>query len=231
MRSKFLHACLALFVSTPLLAQEVRNLVTVNIRIPYGQSIWSYQLPTAQNISPFRIVYVPTVSCSQFAVRPRVRYQGATNLDETVFQNNLFYSENKAVDTVEINFTQNRFQFQDCQISLQSLAPQTGTPSQKVYAGLLEHSGGFVQRKSVALTSSFYTQEIELVIPDYCEGYEVAELGVNTNPYVKAEQLRSRSLNFRFPKPTQIAQIEVSLLAPTGQACQIPIYVRPLNRP
>ncbi len=228
MLSRIFALGFSLLLAFPALAQQPSTLATVNLRIPYGQSVWLYSLPSAQIVSPFRVVYVPSPTCTQFSVRPRVQYQGNPALFEVSYQNNLFYGKNEAVTAIEVNFVQNQFSFQDCQVSLQSFAP-TPAPGNRAYAGLLEHSGGFIQRKVLALTQSFYTQEIELVIPDYCQGYEVQQLGVNgMTGYIAAETTRSKSLIFRLPSARLISQIEVSLLAPVGQSCQIPVYVKAL---
>lgn len=236
MKFNIFSYALALLLATPMFAQAVQpvwnNLTTVQMRIPYGQSVYSFQLAAPRRITPFRIVYVPTPTCTQFAVYPRVRYQGTNVLSEVRYQNNNFQTDNKNVELIQINFIQNIYQWQDCQISIQSLAPNNPQPSQRVYAGIIEHSGGFVNRKPVALQGTYYTQDIELVIPDYCADYEVADLGVvtgNGTSFVSPEQGRSRTLSFHLPQPMAVSQLEVSLLAPAMQSCQIPVYVRPLT--
>lgn len=163
-----------------------------------------------------------------------MRYQGSTRLSEVRYQNNLFQTDNKVVDLIEINFIQNVFQFQNCQITVQSLASQNPQPAERVFAGILEHNGGFVNRKPVTFASTFYTQDIELVIPDYCQDYEVSDLGIvtqNGTTFISAEEMRSRTLSYHLPQPYAVSRIEVSLLAPPMQACQIPIYVRPISSP
>jgi hypothetical protein len=222
--------------TTTLFAQGLQpvwnNLTTVQMRIPYGQSVYSFPLAAPRRITPFRIVYAPTPACTQFAVYPRVRYSGSTTLSEVRFQNNSFQTDNKNVDLVEINFIQNVFQWQDCQISIQSLASNNPQPSQRVYAGVIDHNGGFVNRKPVTLQGTYYTQDIELVIPDYCADYEVSDLGVvtgNGTSFITPDAIRSRTLSYHLPQPMAVSQLEISLLAPAMQSCQIPVYVRPLT--
>lgn len=236
MKLKLFSYALSLLLATPLFGQGVQpvwnNLTTVQMRIPFGQSVYSFPLAAPRRITPFRIVYVPTPACTQFAVYPRVRYQGTQTLSEVRYQNNVFQTDNRNVDLIEVNFVQNIFQWQDCNISIQSLAPTNPQPSQRVYAGVIEHGGGFVNRKPVTLQGTFYTQDIELLIPDYCPDYEVADLGVVTGSgtsFVTPDGSRSRTLNFHLPQPMAVSQLEVSLLAPALQSCQIPVYVRPLT--
>lgn len=236
MKFKLFSYVLSMLLATPLFAQAVQpvwnNLTTVQMRIPYGQSVYSFPLAAPRRITPFRIVYVPTPACTQFAVYPRVRYQGSKTLSEVRYQNNIFQTDNKNVDLIEINFIQNIYQWQDCQISIQSLASKDPQPSQRVYAGVIDHNGGFVNRKPVSLQNTYYTQDIELVIPDYCADYEVADLGVVTGSgtsFVTPEATRSRTLSFHLPQPMAVSRLEVSLLAPAMQSCQIPVYVRPLT--
>jgi hypothetical protein len=236
MKFQLFSYVLSFLLATPLFAQSVQpvwnNLTTVNMRIPYGQSLYSFPLAAPRRITPFRIVYVPTAACTQFAVYPRVRYQGQPGLSEVRYQNNVFQTENRNVDLIEVNFIQNIYQWQDCQISIQTLASQNPVPSQRVFAGVIDHNGGFVNRKPVSLQGAYYTQDIELVIPDYCAGYEVADLGVVTGSgtsFVAPDVSRSRTLSFHLPQPMAVSQLEVSLLAPPQQSCQIPVYVRPLT--
>ncbi|WP_218110185.1 hypothetical protein [Oligoflexus tunisiensis] len=206
----------------------------MQMRIPYGQSVYSFPLTTPRRITPFRITFVPTRACTRFSVYPRVRYQGSNTLSEVRFQNNLFVTDNKKVELIEINFVQNTYRWQDCSISIQSMATVAPVPPQRVFAGVVDHAGGFVNRKPVALQGSYYTQDIELVIPDYCSEYEVADLGVVTSDgttFVAPESTRSRTISYHLPQPMTVASLEVSLLAPRAQSCQIPVYVRPLTSP
>ncbi len=235
MKFKLFSYVLPLLLATPLFAQTVQpvwnNLTTVHMRIPYGQSLYTFPLAAPRRITPFRIVYVPTPTCTQFAVYPRVRYQGSNTLSDVRYQNSIFQTDNKSVDLIEINFIQNVYQWQDCQVSIQSLVSNDPQTLPKVYAGVIDHNGGFVNRKPVTLQGTYYTQDIELVIPDYCSDYEVADLGVVTGSgtsFVTPEATRSRTLSFHLPQPMAVSKLEVSLLAPALQACQIPVYVRPL---
>lgn len=238
MKLRLFSYALTLMLAAPLFAQSVQpvwnNLTTVQMRIPYGQSVYSFPLAAPRRITPFRIVYVPTPACTQFSVYPRVRYQGSPGLSEVRYQNYAFQTDNKTVDLIEINFVQNVYQYQDCQISIQSLASPYPPPTEKVFAGVIEHSGGFVNRKPVTLQGTWYTQDVELVIPEYCQDYEVADLGVVTSTgttFVAPEGLRARTLSFHLPRPMSVSRLEISLLAPASQSCQIPVYVRPLTNP
>jgi hypothetical protein len=238
MKLNVISLVLSFLLATPLFAQGTQpvwnNLKTVQMRIPYGQSVFKVPLTTPRVITPFRITYVPTRACTNFSVYPRVRYQGSNTLSEVRFQNNLFVTENKKVDLVEINFVQNVYQWQDCQISIQSMATVSPVPPPRVFAGVVDHAGGFVNRKPVALQGAYYTQDIELVIPDYCSEYEIADLGVVTTDgttFVASESTRSRTIKYHLPKPMTVSQLEVSLLAPRALSCQIPVYVRPLTSP
>ncbi|MDQ3232070.1 MAG: hypothetical protein M3Q07_09640 [Pseudobdellovibrionaceae bacterium] len=235
MKLKLFGYALSLLLATPLLAQSVQpvwnNLTTIGMRIPYGQSVFSFPLTAPRRVTPFRIVYVPTPNCTQFSVYPRVRYQGSTELSDVRYQNNLFQTDNKLVDLIEINFVQNVYQYQDCQISIQSLASANPLPTQRVFAGIVEHGGGFVNRKPITLQGTYYTQDIELVIPDYCPDYEIADLGIVTSvgtTFVAPDSVRARTISYHLPQPTSVSRLEVSLLAPPSQSCQIPVYVRPL---
>lgn len=236
MSSKFISAIVAFFLALPVMAEEAWDVTSVFLRLPQGQSTWTYLLPQARFLSPFRITYEQSPYCRGSKFQARVRYKGTAEFTAATLKNDLFYTSDKLVDGLEITFIQNNIQVQECEINVQSLSPNAGTtppvppppPNKPVraYAGLLEHNGGFISLKPIQFESTYYARDIELVIPDYCQGYEIQDLGYRLNgTYIPAERVRSKTILFRLPQLYYLTRIEVSILAPLGQTCQIPIYV------
>lgn len=233
MRSKILSLFITLFLASPLLAEETWDLTSVFLRIPQGQTNWSYTLPQSRFVSPYRITAIQDAYCRGVKFQSRVRYKGASEFSATTLKNDLFYTNDKAVDAIEVTLINSNIQIQECEINLKSLSPGAGTtpppvPPQptRAYAGLLEHSGGFANLKTLLLNSTYSAQDIEVGIPDYCQGYEIQELGYRLNgTFIPATRVRAKYLLFRLPKLSYFSSIELTILAPQGQSCQLPVYV------
>ena len=66
------------------------EVVTLNLRLPFGSSYYDYQLPKPQNISPFQVFYTPTVNCRNFTMNVAVWYPGGSAWDPAVYDGSVF---------------------------------------------------------------------------------------------------------------------------------------------
>ena len=164
-----------------------------------------------------------------------VEVQDATNGGWYTAQadNNIFYADIQLVSSVRYNFQQYAFPVAICRIHLARIeSRQPIPPSRPTLVGLLNYTGGFIEHASTQLTMPTLARRLAVVIPNYCLDLQVLSGRLQTRDrVVEARVLGGNPLQLSSAVALVIEAIDLTLIGPKNQTCELPIYAYAPNDP
>ena len=105
-----------------------------------------------------------------------------------------------------------------------SVSPDQESSSDKSVYGVVNYTGGFVEKAAVALAAPARMSEFTVQIPAFCTGVEILEAGFTHQRGQTRSSLVTGSTNrFTVPSQVTVTGLWVTLNGPAATACTIPL--------
>jgi hypothetical protein len=203
-------------------------LAAARLRIPAGQSYWDVVFSRETTLTPLKLYWVQSPICTGFAANVDVLDARTNQWVSTRFDGGSFVSSVPTSTRLRVFLQQNRAPVTTCDVQLRTVTDPNSPPNAptvKTLAGVVEFSGGFASNARVQLTTPLLAQQLEIVVPAYCDGTEVLEASVaRGESHFKGTLSSTRPLTLSLPQPQVFDAVELTLVGPQGKACQLPVY-------
>lgn len=209
-----------------------RTVASTLLQIPSGQSYWQQQFVPPAVFGPLMVLWEVAPSCKGFAVNLDVQDAASGAWHKARVENNAFIPEVASVSSIRYNFFQNALPYATCRVLLHSLDATPPTRGTRVLAGVVEFAGGYVEHASLVAEEPLLASEFEVLIPNYCHDLQVLKAKARAGEHwFEAKPVTNSRGRYLLPQAYAIDSIELELIGPRSQSCQLPVYAYKLPAP
>ncbi len=208
-------------------------IATIRLNILPGLSNWAGAFPQPTSANPLRILYQVEPSCpSSPGVNVSVLHADTGLWERTKFDGRYDHHSGGVISGIRFDFSSNYLRSITCTFNIyasgNSVTPPNPPAGEGEIVGAVQYQGGFTQAADLELAETAVVNQIEVLVPEFCEGVEILELGtVIDGTYFRAKPVaagsRRYSVNNGAGFPTK--GIRLTLNGPQSLACALPVKI------
>ena len=211
--------------------REMTLLSSIDLQIPYGQSVYDLNLGSSVTTDGIYITYGQTTACPEApSISVSIGESGQAGLTPLSQDQTKIYrwlgGRSGTITRVHLNFELLRYTYVTCNFEISAVVT-SNPPHTDRFIGVLHYNGGFVERLPLDLAPVFVRQ-FRVDIPSFCQGVEILEAGTRTEgvfDLASATDDLAHTYHVNGGSGARISQIAVSFNGPPNQSCDVPVYI------